>query len=150
MTDWLSLARELEGGSPDSSKKKESTSIYASGVRARTVTSIDSLRDERTEKTKEPQELGSIEFKKARICPSRGPEQTPKEPERTDLAVDAPAPADQDEQHFPFEVRWGRERGWLQVRDCFTGEWHQVLATQCPEWWRDQAFRAKAGQSRGR
>src|SRR5216683_2853417 len=27
---------------------------------------------------------------------------------------------------YPFEVRWAPERGWLLVRDCFTGEWLEV------------------------
>jgi hypothetical protein len=57
-----------------------------------------------------------------------------------------------DEQRFSFAVRWGRERGWLQVRDAFSGEWLEVLATACPPWWREEAFRAKRrghGDSRG-
>jgi hypothetical protein len=48
-----------------------------------------------------------------------------------------------EEQRFKFAVRWGRERGWLQVRDVFSGEWLEVLASECPPWWRDEAFKAK-------
>jgi hypothetical protein len=40
---------------------------------------------------------------------------------------------------YPVEIRWARERGWIRVRDAFSGEWHEVLADQVPPWWRRQA-----------
>ena len=43
------------------------------------------------------------------------------------------------EIRYPVEIRWARERGWICVRDAFTGEWHEVLADQVPPWWRRQA-----------
>jgi len=43
------------------------------------------------------------------------------------------------EVRYPVEIRWARERGWICVRDAFTGEWHEVLADQVPPWWRRQA-----------
>jgi hypothetical protein len=43
------------------------------------------------------------------------------------------------EIRYPVEIRWARERGWILVRDAFTGQWHQVLADQVPPWWRRQA-----------
>jgi hypothetical protein len=43
------------------------------------------------------------------------------------------------EIRYPVEIRWARERGWIQVRDAFTGQWHELLAEQVPPWWRRQA-----------
>ena len=43
------------------------------------------------------------------------------------------------EIRYPVEIRWARERGWILVRDAFSGQWHQVLADQVPPWWRRQA-----------
>src|SRR5688500_874398 len=40
-----------------------------------------------------------------------------------------------------FDVRWARDRGWLAVRDPFTGEWHEVLVRECPPSWCDAARR---------
>lgn len=37
---------------------------------------------------------------------------------------------------FPFAVRWGRERGWLEIRDVFDGGWLRAEASSCPDWWR--------------
>lgn len=37
---------------------------------------------------------------------------------------------------FPLVIRWGRERGWLIVRDPFTGEWHEIRAADAPDGWR--------------
>lgn len=44
---------------------------------------------------------------------------------------------------YPLEVRWAAERGWLQVRDCHTGAWHEVPARECPPSWLDAARRAR-------
>jgi TubC N-terminal docking domain len=30
---------------------------------------------------------------------------------------------------------WGRERGWLAVRDPYTGEWHEIPAREAPPNW---------------
>jgi hypothetical protein len=49
-------------------------------------------------------------------------------------AVDAPP-----EILYQVVIRWARERGWIQVRDAFTGEFHEVHQDQCPRWWRRQA-----------
>jgi phage/plasmid primase-like uncharacterized protein len=49
-----------------------------------------------------------------------------------------------DEPQFTFEVRWARDRGWLEVRDVWSGEWHQVLARVCPAGWRDLAHIERA------
>jgi hypothetical protein len=57
------------------------------------------------------------------------------------LVAQPPVP----EQRYPFEVRWGRERGWLRLRDCFRGEWLEVLASECPTWWQAR----RSGQSGG-
>src|SRR5919198_567597 len=47
---------------------------------------------------------------------------------------------------FPFAVRWSRERGWLEVRDSFTGAWHEVPAEQCPPHWRRWATAVARGK----
>jgi hypothetical protein len=49
--------------------------------------------------------------------------------------------SDATEIRFPFEVRWPswQDRGWLEVRDCFTGQWLQVWAADVPPWWRREA-----------
>ncbi|MAG37626.1 MAG: hypothetical protein CL878_15435 [Dehalococcoidia bacterium] len=36
---------------------------------------------------------------------------------------------------YPFSVRWTAERGWLRLRDPFTGEWHQIRAAHAPPHW---------------
>ena len=46
------------------------------------------------------------------------------------------------ELRFPFAVRWARTQGRLEVRDAFSGEWLEVDASRCPEWWRRRATRA--------
>jgi hypothetical protein len=43
------------------------------------------------------------------------------------------------EIRYAMEIRWARERGWIQIRDAFTGQWHELLADQVPPWWRRQA-----------
>jgi hypothetical protein len=40
--------------------------------------------------------------------------------------------AGQEDGLFPPRIRWGREMGWLNVRDPFTGEWHAILAREAP------------------
>jgi len=36
-------------------------------------------------------------------------------------------------------VRWAREKGWLQVWDPFDRTWLEVFSRDCPASWRDQA-----------
>ena len=40
-------------------------------------------------------------------------------------------------------VRWSRERGWLQVWDPFDRTWLLIAAREAPWEWRDQASRAR-------
>lgn len=58
-------------------------------------------------------------------------------------------------QKFPFDIRYGAEKGRLDVRDPFTGEWHDIAASAAPFTWRaiakDHWLREKASQGdRGR
>lgn len=53
------------------------------------------------------------------------------------------------EQRYPWHVRWGRERGVLEVRDVFDGSWIGVDAREAPDGWRREAQqRALAARSR--
>lgn len=52
-----------------------------------------------------------------------------------------------DRIRYPLEVRWSSERGWLLVRDPFTGEWHQIEARQAPASWRREASEWKGRRS---
>lgn len=52
------------------------------------------------------------------------------------------------EQRFPMEIRYARELHWLEVRDPFTGEWHQVLDQDAPPHWRRRAYAEKAARRR--
>jgi hypothetical protein len=36
---------------------------------------------------------------------------------------------------FGLDVRWSRRPGWIAFRDPFTGEWDEVRAADCPEWY---------------
>lgn len=47
------------------------------------------------------------------------------------------------EQRFAFEVRWAPTRGWLLVRDCFTGEWLEVAKDDVPPRWKGWATARK-------
>lgn len=42
-------------------------------------------------------------------------------------------------QRYPFDVRWARERGVLEVRDCWSGAWLALDAAQAPDHWRWRA-----------
>jgi len=33
-----------------------------------------------------------------------------------------------------FEVKWAQEKGWISMRDPFTGEWHNVPSKGLPRW----------------
>ncbi len=48
---------------------------------------------------------------------------------------------------FRMDIRWGRQKGDLSVRDPFTGEWHDVPADACPDWWRLEARAAKVADA---
>jgi hypothetical protein len=54
-----------------------------------------------------------------------------------------------DEIRFDMEIRWAREKGWLQVRDPFTGGWHEILAKEAPRGWTRAATRAKMSMQGG-
>lgn len=56
---------------------------------------------------------------------------------RYELLAEQPASM----QRFAFRVRWSRERGILEVRDCFDGQWLQMEASQAPDAWRAEASR---------
>lgn len=53
-------------------------------------------------------------------------------------------------QRYPFDVRYAAEKGWLAIRDPFTGEWHEVQAKEVPFTWRavakDNWLREKASR----
>lgn len=34
----------------------------------------------------------------------------------------------------PFEVKWSHEKGWVSIRDPFSGEWHNVPSKGLPRW----------------
>jgi len=50
-----------------------------------------------------------------------------------DVPAVAPTPAAQPETR-PIAIQWGRERGWLAVRDPW-GEWHELPARGAPSGW---------------
>lgn len=54
------------------------------------------------------------------------------------------------EIRFDVEIRWARERGWMLIRDAFTGEWHEVPADRVPPWWRQYATIEKKRLQGGR
>jgi hypothetical protein len=48
------------------------------------------------------------------------------------------APAEPSRPSIPWRgvvTCWARERGWLAVRDPFTGEWHEIPAREAPPSW---------------
>lgn len=45
---------------------------------------------------------------------------------------------------WPPRVVWGREQGWLNVRDPW-GQWHSIPAKEAPSGWARLATRAKRG-----
>jgi hypothetical protein len=47
-------------------------------------------------------------------------------------------------KYWPVDVCWARERGWLRVRDPFTGQWHEMLAKEAPSGWSRLASMHKA------
>jgi predicted metal-dependent hydrolase len=44
-------------------------------------------------------------------------------------------------------IKWGKEPGYIAIHDPTTGEWHEVLASECPPWVIEDA---KAHSRRGR
>ncbi len=48
---------------------------------------------------------------------------------------------------FLMDIRWGQRKGDLAIRDPFTGEWHDVPADACPDWWRLEARASKVADA---
>lgn len=48
---------------------------------------------------------------------------------------------------FPPRVRWSQYRGYLNVRDPFTGEWHCIAAREAPTGYAALATAAKYSRS---
>ncbi len=44
-------------------------------------------------------------------------------------------------------IKWSREPGYISLHDPTTGEWHEVLSSECPSWILEDA---KAHRRRGR
>lgn len=44
-------------------------------------------------------------------------------------------------------IKWSREPGYISLHDPTTGEWHEVLSSECPPWILEDA---KAHRRRGR
>jgi hypothetical protein len=53
-------------------------------------------------------------------------------------------PIDKDLGCFPPKVVWGREQGWLNVRDPW-GQWHSIRAREAPTGYARLATLAKRG-----
>jgi hypothetical protein len=79
MTDWMRLAREPEASANNVDEGRESTRIYASGVRARGDGHAPSHLSERTEKTKELAPTSHTQFSDDAQHPQVPPERTSKE-----------------------------------------------------------------------
>ena len=47
---------------------------------------------------------------------------------------------------WPPRVLWGREQGWLNVRDPW-GQWHSIPAKQAPSGYARIATKAKRGEA---
>jgi hypothetical protein len=52
-----------------------------------------------------------------------------------------------DPAWWPPRVVWANQRGWLNVRDPWTGEWFQIPAREAPTGYVKHANTAKYGQS---
>lgn len=48
-----------------------------------------------------------------------------------------------DVQRFPMEIRFARELGWIEVRDPFTGQWHEIWSKHAPTGWVRAAYAEK-------
>ena len=46
-------------------------------------------------------------------------------------------------------IKWSKEPGYLALHDPTTGDWHEVLATECPPWVIEEA-RAHSRYAKGR
>jgi hypothetical protein len=46
-------------------------------------------------------------------------------------------------------IKWAKEPGWIALHDPTTGDWHEVLASECPQWILESAKAEKRGK-RGR
>src|SRR5262249_32734945 len=47
---------------------------------------------------------------------------------------------------WPVDVRWASERGWLRVRDPFTGEWREIPARGAPRGWAGLASKSNRSE----
>jgi predicted metal-dependent hydrolase len=45
-------------------------------------------------------------------------------------------------------IKWSKEPGYIAIHDPTTGEWHEVLASECPPWVTEEAKARR--QRRGR
>jgi hypothetical protein len=70
--------------------------------------------------------------------------------QRTHERIEELSQAEDAPFRYPFAVRWAREMGWLEVRDCFTGQWHQIPASDAPDRWRWWAQDEKKRKQRDR
>jgi hypothetical protein len=55
------------------------------------------------------------------------------------LAFPGPGEVEGNGHYLGLEVRWSRRWGWIELKDPFTGEWLEVRAEECPEWYRRAA-----------
>ena len=46
-------------------------------------------------------------------------------------------------------IKWAKEPGWIALHDPTSGEWHEVLASECPQWILESAKAEKRGNSTG-
>jgi hypothetical protein len=46
-------------------------------------------------------------------------------------------------------IKWAKEPGWIAMRDPSTGDWHEVLASECPQWILKAAKAERQGKRSG-
>jgi hypothetical protein len=46
-------------------------------------------------------------------------------------------------------IKYARELGWIALHDPTSGEWHEVLASECPPWILESAKAEKRGKRSG-
>ncbi len=90
------------------------------------------------------------------VPPAESPMATDAPIEQQDVSVQHPPVAPPIDvspvlpARFPWRVQWAREMGYLSIRDMQTGEWLEVSARSCPDWWRDEARARKAAEKMSR
>ena len=50
-------------------------------------------------------------------------------------------------QRYPATLRWARRLGWVQIRDPFTGEQHEIAAKDAPRSWLDELRGRRKGKA---